>query len=807
MEFTKNYIAAQLEDKCVDRFGCGLSEVTRQQAFEATCDFTKEILIKKRSDFKKKYEKQHAKQLYYMSVEFLVGTSLKNNICNLGIEKNFEAALKSAGIDIQELYEMEPDAGLGNGGLGRLASCYMDALTSCAMPATGFSIRYELGIFKQRIVDGWQMEFPDNWLQLGGVWLTPRIDQAYEVHFGGKISESYDEGQFKITHYDYDTVIAIPYDFMISGYKTAAANDLVLWSAKSPNSLDMGAFSRGEYLKALEQNTMAEVISKILYPADDHLDGKTLRLKQQYFLVSASLQSIIHDHLENYGTLYNLADKVAIHINDTHPALCVPELMRLLIDEYGFEWDDAWRICCQTLSYTNHTVMSEALERWNIGLFSSQLPRIYQITCEINRRLTIDLKKIYPGDPGKIEYMSILHNDEIRMANLCLACCHKVNGVSKLHSDILTQSIFRDYYNVNPDKFTNVTNGIAYRRWLCQANPKLTTLLKDLIGDGFMQDATKLTDLMRYHDNSGVLEEMQKVKLANKIALCNYIEKANGVKVDPNSIFDVQIKRLHEYKRQLLNVMHILALYNRIKSNPNADFTPQTFIFAAKASSGYFMAKQVIRLISCLSQIINSDAQVRDKLRVVFLADYKVSLAEIIIPAAEISEQISIAGKEASGTGNMKLMINGAVTIGTLDGANVEILEQVGKDNMFLFGLTAPEVENLWRSGYNPADYYNANPELKAVIDMLMSEALGTRFNELGRSLMTNNYGAADAYMVLADFNAYSDAQQLVSTTYNDKRKFNNMSLVNIANAGLFSADRAVLEYCENIWHLEHIGK
>lgn len=805
MEYSKNYILAQLEDKCMDKFGCNLKEVTKQQAFEASCSIAKEILIKKRSDFKKKYEKQHAKQLYYMSVEFLVGTSLRNNLCNLEIEKSFSAALNSAGINIQELYDMEPDAGLGNGGLGRLASCYMDALTAQSMPATGFSIRYELGIFKQRIVDGWQMEFPDNWLQLGGVWLTPRNGQAYEVHFGGKVDEQYEDGKFKINHYGYDTVIAIPYDFMISGYKTNAANDLVLWSAKSPNSLDMSAFSRGEYLKALEQNTMAEVISKILYPADDHIDGKILRLKQQYFLVSASLQSIIHDHLEEYGTLYNLADKVAIHINDTHPALCVPELMRLLLDEYGFEWEEAWRICNHTLSYTNHTVMSEALERWNVQLFSAQLPRIYTLVCEINRRLVEDLSKVYPGDQAKIDYMAILHNGEIRMANLCLACCHKVNGVSKLHSDILTQSIFRDYYNVTPDKFTNVTNGIAYRRWLCQANPKLTSLIKDLIGDGFTNDATKLTDLMRYRDNAGVLEELRKVKHENKIALSNYIEKANGIKVDPNSIFDVQIKRLHEYKRQLLNVMHILALYNRIKSNPNAEYVPQTFIFAAKASSGYFMAKQVIRLISCISSIVNSDPQVRDKIRVVFLADYKVSLAEIIIPAAEISEQISIAGKEASGTGNMKLMINGAVTIGTLDGANVEILEQVGKDNMFLFGLTAPEVEQLWRSGYNPQEYYNSNPELKAAVDMLMSEALGIRFNELGRSLLTNNYGAADAYMVLADFNAYCEAQQQVANTYADKTKFTNMSLVNIANAGLFSADRAVLEYCKDIWYMDKI--
>lgn len=805
LNWTKNQIMTQLNEKCMEQFGCAIKEVTKQQAFQAVCLVVREILVIKQREFKTNYEKKHSKQLYYMSVEFLVGTSLRNNLANLELEDGFRKALGEVNVNIDDLFEMEPDAGLGNGGLGRLASCYMDAMTSCSMPATGFSIRYELGIFKQKIVDGWQMEFPDDWLQKGGVWLIPRSDQAFEVKFGGKVDETFESGKYKAIHYDFDTVVAVPYDMLISGYNTEAANELVLWSAKSPNSLDMSAFSRGDYIKALEQNTMAEVISKILYPADDHIGGKILRLKQQYFLVSASLQSIIQEHLHNYGTLFNLPEKVAIHINDTHPALCVPELMRLLIDEYGFEWDDAWDIVCRTLSYTNHTVMSEALERWAVDLFSAQLPRIYQLVCEINRRQMIYLNKIYPGDHGKIDYMAVISGNEIRMANLCLCACHKVNGVSKLHSDILKDSLFRDYYNVNPDKFTNVTNGIAYRRWLCQANPKLTSLLTDLIGNGFKQDATKLVDLMRYHGNDGVLQELQKVKLENKIALSNYIAKANGINVDPNSIFDVQIKRLHEYKRQLLDAMHIIYLYNQIKNNPNLDVQPRTFIFAAKASSGYFMAKQIIRLISSLSNVINSDPVVRDKIKVVFLADYKVSLAEIIIPAAEISEQISIAGKEASGTGNMKLMINGAVTLGTLDGANVEILEQVGKDNMFLFGLTTPEVEDLWRHGYNPNHYYDSNADLRAIIDMLMSEALGSRFNEIARSLLTNSYGAADTYMVLADFDAYVEAQRLVANTYKDSRKFNNMSLVNIANAGLFSADRAVKEYCENIWNIKPV--
>lgn len=802
MDWTKQEIAKQLEEKCLENFGCNLKEVTLQQAYEGVCLLVREILIRKRRDFQKQMDKGNVKQVYYMSMEFLVGTSLRSNLYNLGLEDEFKDVLKKVDLKIDQLYDIEPDAGLGNGGLGRLAACYMDALTSCSYPATGFSIRYELGIFKQKIVDGWQMEFPDDWLQNGGVWLNLRKDRTYEVHFGGKVAETFENGKYTAVPYDYETVIAVPYDMMMSGHDTDAVNPLILWSAKSPNSLDMSAFARGEYMKSLEQNTMAEVISKVLYPADDHEVGKILRLRQQYLLVSASLQQIVDDHMEKYGTLYNLQDKVAIHINDTHPALCVPELMRLLIDDYGFEWDDAWKIVGETLSYTNHTVMSEALERWPVSIFSAQLPRVYQIVCEINRRLLNELHYIYANDQAKIDYMSIISHGQVHMANLCLCVCHKVNGVSKLHSDILKNSIFRDYYNIYPKRFTNVTNGIAYRRWLCQSNPELSGFLTELIGDGFVSDANELEKLMKYHDDSAVLKKLQKIKYDNKVRLSNYIIQNNGIKVDPNSIFDVQVKRLHEYKRQLLNVFNILHLYNQIKANPSIDMEPRTFIFAAKASSGYFMAKQIIRLIACLSNVINTDPMVRDKIKVVFLADYKVSLAEIIMPAADISEQISIAGKEASGTGNMKLMINGAVTIGTLDGANVEILEQVGKDNMFLFGLTAEEVADLWHSGYDSMSYYNSNRDLKAVVDLLNSEALGTRFTEVTRSLMTNAYGAADAYMTFADFSAYVEAQKLVEQTYRDKRKFTNMSLVNIAKAGLFSADRAVKEYCDNIWKM-----
>ena len=791
-----------MDEKCANNFGCSVAEATKQQVYMTLCMVVRDILAEKNMEFNKKSNKKEDKQVFYMSMEFLVGTSLRNNLCNLKIEDTFKKALKSIDVNIDEVYSIEPDAGLGNGGLGRLASCYMDSLTSLAIPATGYSIRYEFGIFKQKIIDGWQMEFPDDWLNLGDVWLKGRTDEAVEVKFGGHVNEWFDENGYHSEHVDYTVILAVPYDMLISGYDTPAVNKLVLWSAKSPKRFDMTAFSRGDYAKAIEENTKAEVISKVLYPADDHIEGKILRLKQQYFFVSASLQTITKKHFAKYQTLDNLADKVSIHINDTHPALCVPELMRILMDDYGYGWDDAWEITKKTLSYTNHTVMSEALERWNEHMFSEQLPRIHKIVAEINRRLVSDLEKIYPGDYAKIEYMAVIANGEVRMANLCLAACHTVNGVSKLHSEILTNSIFRDYYNIDNSKFTNVTNGIAYRRWLCQSNPLLTDYLKETIGNDFLKDATALEKLLEFKGNKETLDKLFDIKHQNKIRLSDYILNANGIKVDPNSLFDVQIKRLHEYKRQLLNVLQILHMYLKIKENPNMDFQPRTFVFAAKASAGYFMAKQIIRLICAISNTINSDPAVRDKLKVVFIEDYKVSLAEIIIPAADISEQISIAGKEASGTGNMKLMINGAVTLGTLDGANVEIFEQVGNDNIFLFGLKSHEVDELWRQGYSPLEYVNSNPDLKAVLDLLTSNVLGTRFDDVAKSLLTNAFGTADAYMTLADFDSYVKAQELVGETYKDKYKFMDMSLTNIAKAGIFSSDRAIKEYADNIWKI-----
>ena len=796
----KAEILAGLQEVCSRTFGCSLEEATEKQAYKTVCAYVREELAEERRAFQKEIREKERKQVYYMSMEFLVGTSLRNNLYNMGMLDTVSSVLEGLGFSMERLCALEPDAGLGNGGLGRLASCYMDSLTGCEYPATGFSIRYEFGIFRQKIVDGWQMEFPDDWLNMGDVWLKTREDDAVEVRLGGETREWNDNGNFRVAHVNYRSVVAVPHDLFISGYGTDKVNKLTLWSAEQPRGFDMAAFSRGDYVRALEHDTMAQTISKVLYPADDHISGKRLRLQQQYLLVSASLQSILKDHFKQSRTYRNLPDKVAIHINDTHPALCVPELMRLLVDENGYGWDEAWDITCRTLSYTNHTVMSEALERWSEDLFREQLPRIYTITAEINRRLLIQLQKFYPNDWGKLNYMAVIADGQVRMANLCLACCHKINGVSQLHTQILENGIFRDYYVLDKDRFTNVTNGIAYRRWLCQANPGLTGFLRELIGDGFLQDANELEKLLAYRDDTAVLETLQKIKRENKVRLANLIAKSNGVYVSPDSIFDIQIKRLHEYKRQLLNVLHILHLYNQIKDHPNQDFQPRTFVFGAKASAGYIRAKQIISLIVAVSNLVNSDPQVRSKLKVVFLEDYKVSLAEIIIPAADISEQISVAGKEASGTGNMKLMINGAVTLGTLDGANVEIHQQVGDENMFLFGMKADEVEALWRRGYNPREFLT--PELERVLQMLTSGVLGQRFDDLVASLLTNRFGVADSFMTVADFQDYARAQRDVAETYPNRHAFTAMSLTNIAKAGIFSADRAVQEYVDRIWNL-----
>ncbi len=800
MKTTKKAMKDKLNSILTTNFNTDLASANKRQVYEAVIVATNQMLAEKKYEYNKKINDQEAKQVYYMSMEFLVGTSLRNNLWNMGIEKDMKSILDEYNYDIEELYEMEPDAGLGNGGLGRLASCYMDALTSTNYPATGFSIRYEFGIFKQVIKDGWQVEFPDNWIDMGGYWLIPRNDEAVEVKFFGDVHENWTEKGLTTTHENYVTVVATPYDMLISGYDTEAVNTLRLWGAKSSGGFDMQLFSKGEYVKSTEQEAIASSISKVLYPADDNMQGKSLRVKQQYFFVSASLQQITKNHYAKYNTFDNLADKVVIHINDTHPALCVPELMRILMDDYEYTWDAAWAITEKTLAYTNHTVMAEALEKWPVDLIKSHLPRIYTIIEEIDRRFCRMIFENYPQFANQISQMAILGDGMVRMANLCVASCYSVNGVSKLHSDILKDDTFKEFNAVFPEKLTNVTNGIAHRRWLCQANPELNALLAEKIGTSFEKNLWDLEKFNAFADDDEVLARLEQIKKNNKERLAKYIATANGITVDTNSIFDIQVKRLHEYKRQMLNALHILYMYRKIKFD-GWQPQPKTFIFAAKASAGYYMAKEIIRFICALSDMIEKDPVVRNYIKVVFIADYRVSLAEVIIPAADISEQISQAGKEASGTGNMKLMINGAATCGTMDGANVEIFEAVGNDNIFIFGLTTPEVNDLYNRGYNPREYYNNNPEIRETLEFIKSGGVnGLNFDSIYNYLMER-----DPYMNLADFASYCDIHNKIDATYADKKRFNQISLKNIANAGIFAADRSVKEYCDNIWHTKPV--
>lgn len=806
-KITSETLKSAIADTVSRFFGVKAEEASNTQMYQAVCIVVRDMLTNSRVEFKRTAREINAKHVYYMSMEFLLGRSLRNHLFNMGIDKKMVKAVKELGFDIDTLYAVEPDAGLGNGGLGRLAAAYLDSLTSLGYIATGFSIMYDYGIFKQRIVDGEQIELPDEWLTNGAVWLQPRLEDTFEVRFGGVVDQEWNDGKLKVIHRDYNTVLAVPYDMNISGIQPDTVNRLRLWSAKASTDFDMELFSKGEYVKAMESRMMAESISKVLYPADDHIEGKSLRLKQQYFFVSASIQSIIKRHLQTNPSLDNLAEHAAIHINDTHPTLCIPELMRILLDEYGYGWDRAWQITCDTVSYTNHTVMAEALEKWPQQLFQTLLPRIFQIVCEINRRYCDELWRVYPGDNNKVAENAILEHGQIKMATLCLVAANTINGVSALHSEILKHDIFKDYYERHPQKFTNVTNGITHRRWVQQANPGLTALLHDTIGDGWIKDASKLKKLEKFKNDSAVLERLEKVKYENKLRLAEYIRTSNGVVVNPDSIFDIQAKRLHEYKRQLLNAMNILDTYYTLKENPSLDICPRTYVFGAKAASSYYMAKQIIRLIWQLGEVINNEKSINDKIKVVFLENYRVSLAEIMIPAAEVSEQISIAGKEASGTGNMKFMINGAVTIGTMDGANVEINEAVGNENMFIFGMSSDEVRDLYNKGYDSTKYYSSDYRIKRVIDGMRQGIGGVKFGAIADNLVLGNHGIADPYMCLADFDSYSKAQKRVNDTYTDKKTFDKMSLMNIANAGFFSADRAVKEYADRIWNVRPINK
>jgi glycogen phosphorylase len=781
-----------IRDTLDRNFGVSLENATDEQCYKAVALEVRGMMAQGRSECMADAEQTGTKQVYYLCMEFLLGRSLKNNLFNLGIEEHYREALSQMGIKLDALYEQEPDAGLGNGGLGRLAACFMDGLATQGYPATGYSLRYEYGIFRQKLVDGWQTELPDFWLPGGKIWMQAIPEKNIEVHFNGRIEEYWNNQYHVVNHKDYTKVIAVPYDLYIAGMDGRGISRLRIWSATSAE-FDMKLFNGGDYMRAMEQNAMAEAITKVLYPDDNHVEGKSLRLSQQYFLVSATIQDIIRSHLFKYRTLDNLPEVAAIHLNDTHPVLAIPEMMRIMLDECGYGWDTAWDIVTRTVAYTNHTVMSEALECWGADMFRLMLPRIYQIIEEINRRFceSMHQKNV---DGYKIGRMAPLNDGYVKMANLAVASAHSVNGVSHLHSEILKNSVFHDFYTEMPQKFTNVTNGIAHRRWLNQANPELASLVTELIGDGYIRDASQLEKLIKFKDDAAVLEKMAQIKRGNKERLAEYIKKENDLDINPDSIFDVQVKRMHEYKRQHLNALEILATYQWLRDNPNADFTPHTYVFGAKAAPGYYFAKQMIRFIVDLGKTINNDPRVNKKMQVVYLEDYRVTLAELLTPAADLSEQISLAGTEASGTSNMKFMINAAVTLGTLDGANVEIHESVGDENILLFGMTTPEV-NALKPNYNPRVLFEQNPVIKRAVEELNVGFCGVSFRDVGNSLINS-----DPYMVLADFNSYTQTRKKAVTLYGDTAAWQRMGLINIANAGRFAADRAIREYAENIW-------
>ena len=794
MKYTKREFEKLLKDKLMSECNVTIDAASADQIYRCLAMITRQIMSDRQKQYQSKVLGEGKKQVYYLCMEFLMGRSLRTSLFNLGLNEVAESVLADADVKIDTIYEQEPDAGLGNGGLGRLAACYLDGMATDGIPGTGYSILYEYGIFKQKIVDGWQQETADNWLPGGQVWIKSHPDQAQEIRFDGQAIETWEGGFHHVKYENYNSVIAVPNDMYVAGYGSNGVSKLRLWQAKAP-SFDMSSFNAGNYNTAISQSASAELISKILYPNDNHTEGKILRLRQQYFFSAASIADILQNHLNQYGTLDNLPDKVAIQLNDTHPTVAIPEMMRILLDECSYEWDAAFDICRKVFAYTNHTVMSEALEKWNADIFRNTLPRIWQIVCEMDRRCRADLAKAFPGDQGKIDYMAIIGDNQVRTANICAYTCHAINGVSKLHSEIIKDSVFHDYFLYKPQVFKNVTNGIAYRRWLLCSNPGLTHLLEETIGDGFKTDASELKKLEKFVDDKTVQAAAAKVKRENKANFANYLQKATGQVIDPDSIFDCQVKRMHEYKRQHLNALNIAAEYLYLKNNPNAEFTPKTYIFGAKAAPGYYMAKQMIRMICKLGKLIDEDPAVRGKLRIVYLEDYCVSLSERLMPASEVSEQISLAGTEASGTGNMKFMLNGAITLGTLDGANVEIADAAGHENEIIFGMLTPEVNALKGMGYHPNAFISGDNTAMAVLDFLEKGWNGENFSEV-----TSNLRNSDPYMVMADFKDYRRAQHDLQELYRDKQKWNHMSLKNISNAGIFSADRSIMDYARDIW-------
>lgn len=798
-EFKKNYA-----EKFRECFGKNLEEGSDVEKFMSLGTLIRDYMSAPWVKTNNYYLEKQRKQVYYFSIEFLLGSLLRSYLTNLGIEEMAKEALSELNIDLDEIMDVEHDVGLGNGGLGRLAACFLESMASLGMPGHGNGIRYKYGLFEQKIIDGFQVELPDNWLKNGNVWELRKADRSVIVKFGGNVNVRDVGGKVEFIHENYEAILGVPYDMPVIGYENNVVNTLRLWSAEPVKSdFDLSIFNKESYQKTVEYKNSVEAISHILYPDDSSYEGKILRLKQQYFFVSSGLQSIVRRYKKKNGNLNNFADKVAIHINDTHPALCIPEFMRILIDEEGFGWDEAWNITINTFSYTNHTILPEALEKWSLDLFKSLLPRIFMIVEEINERFTRDLWNKYPGNWDLISDLAIIGDGQVRMVNLAIVGSNSVNGVAKIHTDILKYKVMNNFYNLYPHKFNNKTNGVTHRRFLLSANPKLSEVITDAIGSKWIKKPTELINLLKFKDDKKFRKKVEEAKAHNKKILAEYIKENHNVEIDESSIFDVHIKRIHAYKRQLMNVFHIMDLYNRLKENPDLDITPRTFIFAGKAAPGYILAKDIIKLINTLADKINNDKSIKDKIKVIFIENYNVTLAEMLIPASDISEQISTASKEASGTGNMKFMMNGALTLGTLDGANVEINEEVGYENMFVFGLKAEEVMSHYEKGdYNAWDLYNQDPRINKILNQLIDGFFENNHEEF-RYIYDTLLGNNDEYFVLKDFSSYVDMQSLVEEKYRDKQRWTKMCINNIAHSGVFSSDRTISEYAQEIWHID----
>ena len=810
-EINKNDFKKEVEDYVKVLFRKSVDEANDQQKFQAVSYAVKDIIVDQWMATHKAYEQKDAKTVYYLSMEFLTGRALGNIIINLKGNKAIKEAIEEMGMDLDVIEDQEPDAALGNGGLGRLAACFLDSLSCLGYPAYGCGIRYKYGMFKQKIVDGYQVERPDDWLRDGNPFEIKRPEYAVEVKFGGYVAIRKDEtGRDKFVQENYQSVLAVPYDLPIVGYNNNVVNTLRIWDAEAIDTFNLDSFDKGDYQKAVEQQNLARTICEVLYPNDNHMAGKELRLKQQYFFVSASVQCAISKYMQKHDDIRKLHEKVCFQLNDTHPTVTVAELMRILMDEYNLEWDEAWAVTTKTCAYTNHTIMSEALEKWPLELFSRLLPRIYQIIEEINRRFVLDIQAAYPGDFGKVERMAIIYDGQVKMAHLAIAASFSVNGVARLHTEILKNQELKDFYQMMPEKFNNKTNGITQRRFLLHGNPLLADWVTSKIGDEWITSLNRLDELSVYVDDEKCQKEFMNIKYQNKLRLAKYIKEHNGVEVDPRSIFDVQVKRLHEYKRQLLNILHVMYLYNELKKNPQMDMVPRTFIFGAKASAGYYIAKSIIKLINSVADVVNNDASINGKIKVVFIENYRVSNAEIIFAAADVSEQISTASKEASGTGNMKFMLNGAITLGTMDGANVEIVEEVGEENAVIFGMSSDEVIAYEHNGqYNPKEIFNTDSDIRGVLMQLVDGTYAPgnpeQFRDIYNSLLEGNGRPADPYFILKDFRSYAEAQKKIDAMYRDEKAWARSAMLNTAKCGKFSSDRTIEEYAKELWKLEKV--